>query len=123
MPTQSTIFSYQHFNPDLTFFIKLTMQMHRQNNSNLKIFNVCLAPFAFTYIPEDPDKLSFAKQFLEMLNFDKFVKEIRTLGKSVVLHKYLRNEDERPGTVYVFDVNAKCTGSQVVIEMKVIYTT
>lgn len=74
-------------------------------------------------IPEDPYNLSFANHILEESNLAKFVEEIRILGKSVVLHKYLRNEETRPGTVYVFDVNAKYTGNQVVIEMKVIYTT
>lgn len=74
-------------------------------------------------IPEEPYKLSFANHILEESNLAKFVEEIRILGRSVVLHKYLRNEETRPGTVYVFDVNAKYTGNQVVIEMKVIYTT
>lgn len=46
-----------------------------------------------------------------MLNLDKFVKEIRIFGKSVVFYKYFRNEDERFGIVYVFDVNVKCIGS------------
>lgn len=71
-------------------------------------------------IPEDPDKLSFTKEILGESKLAEFVEEIRYLARSVVLYKYLRDEEKKPGTVYVYEVIVKYTANQVVIEEKVI---
>lgn len=71
-------------------------------------------------IPEDTKRLSFTKDILGESKLAKFVEEIRCLARSVVLYKYLKDEDKKPGTVYVYEVIAKYIENQVVIEEKVI---
>lgn len=72
-------------------------------------------------IPEDPDRLSFTKAILGESELAEFVEEIRSLARNVVLYKYLRDEEKKPGTVYLYEVNVKYTANQVVIEDKVIF--
>ncbi|XP_065942164.1 uncharacterized protein [Magallana gigas] len=67
-------------------------------------------------IPEDPDGLSFTKDILGESKLAEFVEEIRYLARNVVLYKYLRDEEKKPGTVYVYEVNVKYTANQVVID-------
>lgn len=71
-------------------------------------------------IPEDPERLSFTKDILGEAKLAKFVEEIRNLARSVVLYKYLKDEEKTPGTVYVYEVIAKYIDNQIVIEEKVI---
>lgn len=71
-------------------------------------------------IPEDPDGLSFTKDILGESKLAEFVEEIRYLARNVVLYKYLRDEEKKPGTVYVYEVNVKYTANQVVIDDEVI---
>lgn len=72
-------------------------------------------------IPEDPSKLSFAKRFLQASNFSEFVAEIKSIASKVVLHKKLRTEDKKPGTVYVYEVVVRKVEDELLIEEKVIY--
>uniref|UniRef100_A0A8W8NYB5 COR domain-containing protein n=1 Tax=Magallana gigas TaxID=29159 RepID=A0A8W8NYB5_MAGGI len=69
-------------------------------------------------IPEDHDRLSFTKDILGESKLAEFVKEIKYLARNVVLYKYLKDEEKKPGTVYVYEVNVKYTANQVVIEEK-----
>lgn len=71
-------------------------------------------------MPEDPDRLSFIKDILGESKLAEFVEEIRYLARNVVLYKYLRDEEKKPGTVYVYEVNVKYTANQVVIDDEVI---
>lgn len=73
-------------------------------------------------IPEDPQKLSFAKGLLEASEVKEFVEEIKSLAKNVVLCKHItKDEDIRPGTVYVYEVDIRYRGNHVVIDDKVIW--
>lgn len=72
-------------------------------------------------IPPDPSKLSFAEGFLKAAKLTEFVDEIRSLARRVVLYKTLRDEDKKPGAVYVYEVIVKIEGNQFVIEEKVLY--
>lgn len=72
-------------------------------------------------IPEDHLELSFAKDVLKALKFSDLVDEIRSLSTKIVLHRNLRDEDKRPGTVYAFVVDVKCKRKIVIIHEKVIY--
>lgn len=74
-------------------------------------------------IPEDPDKLSFSKDILGESKLAEFVEGVRNLARSVVLYKYLRDEEKKPGTVYVYEVIAKCIENQLVIKEQVIIAT
>lgn len=73
-------------------------------------------------VPDDRSKLSFAKGFLEASKLTAFVAEIRSLASRVVLCKRLKDEDKKPGTVYVYEVGVKSIENRVVIEEKVIST-
>lgn len=73
-------------------------------------------------IPEDPTNLSFAKELLEASHIKEFEEEIKSLAKNVVLCKHIRkDEDIRPGTVYVYEVDMRYRGNHVVIVDKVIW--
>lgn len=67
-------------------------------------------------IPEDPSKLSFAKRFLQATNFSEFVAEIKSFASTVVLYKKLRDEDKKPGTVYVYEVIVRNVEDELFIE-------
>lgn len=69
-------------------------------------------------VPDDRSKLSFAKGFLEASKLTDFVAEIRSLANRVVLCKRLRDEDKKPGTVYVYEVGVKSMENRIVIEEK-----
>lgn len=71
-------------------------------------------------MPEDHLELSFALDVLKALKFSDLVDDIRSLSTKIVLHRDLRDEDKRPGTVYAFVVDVKCTRKQVIIHEKVI---
>lgn len=73
-------------------------------------------------VPDDRSKLSFAKGFLEASKLSDFVAEIRSLASRVVLCKRLKDEDKKPGTVYVYEVGVKSVENRIVIEEKVIST-
>lgn len=72
-------------------------------------------------IPLNPSKLSFAEGFLKATKLTEFVDEIRSLASRVVLCKTLRDEDKKPGAVYVYEVIVKREGNQLLIEEKVKY--
>lgn len=70
-------------------------------------------------IPDDPSKLSFAKELLRAMHLSDIVKEVRSLSMGVVLHKRLRDKSNRPGTVYAYEVNVKNKHNKVDITEKV----
>lgn len=72
-------------------------------------------------IPEDPSNLSFAKKFLEASDFTEFLAEIKSFANKVVLYKKLKNEDKKPGTVYVYEVVVRNVKDELLIEDKVMY--
>lgn len=55
-------------------------------------------------IPKDPQKLSFAKQFLETSKLTELVAEIQCLARGVSLCKNLKYLEIKPGAVYIFEV-------------------
>lgn len=71
-------------------------------------------------IPDDPTYLSFVWEILNASKFDNFVTEIKSLSENVVLCKHLKNEDRRPGTVYVYEIDMKYKDNTVVIDEQVI---
>lgn len=71
-------------------------------------------------MPEDQLDLSFAIDVLKALKFSNFINEIKTLSSEIVLHRDLRDDDKRPGTVYAYVVDIKCKRKQVIICEKVI---
>lgn len=73
-------------------------------------------------VPDDPSKLSFAKGFLKASKLTEFVAEIRSFADRVVLCKWLKDEDKKPGTVYVYEVVVKSLENRIVIEEKVLST-
>lgn len=79
-----------------------------------------LASFCLN-IPEDPINLSFAKHILERFKLTEFVKDVKDLATGVVLYKYLSGADEKPGTIYVYEVIAKNVDNQIVLKETVIY--
>lgn len=68
-------------------------------------------------IPNYP-KQSFAKSLLEGQLLTDFVQEVRSLARRVVLCKNF--EEEKPGTVVVFEVTVKYEDNEVVIDENVI---
>lgn len=70
-------------------------------------------------IPTNPERLSFAGKFLGALEVTRFVNEVRSLARSVVLFKNLSCKIQTPGTVYVYEVIVKNVDNQVFIEEKV----
>lgn len=71
-------------------------------------------------MPEDIDRLSFTKDILGESNLAEFVEEIRHLARNVVLYKSLKDEEKKPGTVYVYEVIVKYTANQLFIDETVI---
>lgn len=69
---------------------------------------------------EDPSQKSFTRNILEAFNFDKLVGEIRSLARSVVLCKHIKDEDKIPGTVYVYEVIVTSRKNQIYIKEMVI---
>lgn len=70
-------------------------------------------------VPQDHSNLSFSKGFLKAAKLTEFVEEIRSLASKLVLCKTLKDGDKKPGTVYVYEVNVKIEGNQLLIEEKV----
>lgn len=66
-------------------------------------------------IPDDPSKLSFARELLRALHLSDIIEEVRSLSMGVLLHKRLRDKSNRPGTVYAYDVNVKYIHNEVYI--------
>lgn len=90
-----------------------TKYLYSQELQNLfGVFNV--------EVPDDRSRLSFAKGFLEAAKLREFVAEIRSLASRVVLCKRLKDENKKPGTLYVYEVVVKSIEDRTVIENKVI---
>lgn len=70
-------------------------------------------------IPEDTTHLSFATGLLGQTELEKFVKDIKSLSSEVVFCSTIGDEDIKPGTVYVLEVNVKSEGQRIIINEKV----
>lgn len=56
-------------------------------------------------VPDDASDLSFAKGLLEASKLTQFKIEMLLLANEVKIFRNLNQEDNKPGTVYVYEVN------------------
>lgn len=102
----------------INFFTEITKTTDVSTvNISSPILKSLLSSF-IVEIPEDPEKLSFTAECLEVSKINEFVDEIRSLSRGVVLLNDLM-EDQKPGTVCIFEVVVKNVQNQVVVEEKV----